>query len=111
LYFGIFTTVFACCAKKNLATLVVQASQKKRVFEKWLFSNVFFRLTRPALFRPTPHPACNDSILSYVPGANPTIVSYNARAVNFYNATSSLARFENKNMTLYSEKRSSLAQR
>jgi hypothetical protein len=29
------------------------------------------------------------------PGANPTTVSYNASAVNFYNATDNLARFEN----------------
>jgi hypothetical protein len=28
--------------------------------------------------------------------ANPTIASYNASVVNFYNATGSLARFENK---------------
>jgi hypothetical protein len=28
------------------------------------------------------------------PGANPTIASYNASVVNFYNATGSLARFE-----------------
>jgi hypothetical protein len=27
------------------------------------------------------------------PGANPTIASYNASVVNFYNATGSLARF------------------
>jgi hypothetical protein len=32
------------------------------------------------------------------PGANPTIVSYNASAVNIYSATSSLARSENKNI-------------
>jgi hypothetical protein len=32
------------------------------------------------------------------PGANPTIVIYNASVVNFYNATGSLARFENKNI-------------
>jgi hypothetical protein len=30
------------------------------------------------------------------PVANPTIASYNASVVNFYNATGSLARFENK---------------
>jgi hypothetical protein len=29
-------------------------------------------------------------------GANPTIASYNASVVNFYNATGSLARFKNK---------------
>jgi hypothetical protein len=29
-------------------------------------------------------------------GANPTIASYNASVVNFYNAAGSLARFENK---------------
>jgi hypothetical protein len=31
-------------------------------------------------------------------GANPTIASYNASVVNFYNATHSLARFENTNI-------------
>jgi hypothetical protein len=37
------------------------------------------------------------------PGANPiiAIASYNASAVKFYNATNSLARFENKNIFLY----------
>jgi hypothetical protein len=44
-------------------------------------------------------------------GANPTIVIYNARVVNFYNATGSLARFENKNILFCFEKRSSLLQR
>jgi hypothetical protein len=29
-------------------------------------------------------------------GVNPTIAGYNASVVNFYNATGSLARFENK---------------
>jgi hypothetical protein len=38
------------------------------------------------------------------PGANPTIASYNASVVNFYNATGSLARFEKKNIFFYSEK-------
>jgi hypothetical protein len=45
-----------------------------------------------------------------MPGANPTIASYNASVVNFYNATGSLARFENKNILWYFEKRSSLLQ-
>jgi hypothetical protein len=31
-------------------------------------------------------------------GANPTTSIYNASVVNLYNATSSLARFENKNI-------------
>jgi hypothetical protein len=44
-------------------------------------------------------------------GANPTIVIYNASVVNFYNATGSLARFENKNILFYFEKHSSLLQR
>jgi hypothetical protein len=35
------------------------------------------------------------------PGANPTIASYNANVVNFYNVTGSLARFENKNIIFY----------
>jgi hypothetical protein len=37
-------------------------------------------------------------------GANPTIASYNASVVNFYNATDSLACFENKIFFLISEK-------
>jgi hypothetical protein len=45
-----------------------------------------------------------------VSGANPTIASYNASVVNFYNATGSLARLEN-NILLYFEKRCSLLQR
>jgi hypothetical protein len=44
-------------------------------------------------------------------GANPTTSIYNASVVNFYNATGSLARFENKNILFYFEKRSSLQQR
>jgi hypothetical protein len=44
-------------------------------------------------------------------GANPTIASHNARIVNFYNATGSLACFENKNISFYFEKRSGLLQR
>jgi hypothetical protein len=45
------------------------------------------------------------------PGANPTIASYKATVVNFYNAAGSLARFENKNISFYFEKRSSLLHR
>jgi hypothetical protein len=45
-------------------------------------------------------------------GANPTIVSYvgtyNAGAVKIYNATSSLVRFEKRNVLFCLEKRSSL---
>jgi hypothetical protein len=44
------------------------------------------------------------------PGANPTIESYNASAVEFYNATGSLVRLE-ANFSFYFEKRSSLLQR
>jgi hypothetical protein len=51
------------------------------------------------------------NLLSINSGANPTIVYYNASAVNFYNATGSLARFESKNIVAYFEKRSSLLQR
>jgi hypothetical protein len=40
-----------------------------------------------------------------LPVANPTIVIYNASIVNFYNATGSLACFENKNILFYFEKR------
>jgi hypothetical protein len=45
------------------------------------------------------------------PGANPTIESYNASAIEFYNATGSLVRLENKTILFYFEKRSSLLQR
>jgi hypothetical protein len=34
-------------------------------------------------------------------GANPTIASYNASVVNFYNVKGSLARLENKNIFFY----------
>jgi hypothetical protein len=46
------------------------------------------------------------SFATSIPGANPTIAGYNGSVVNFYNATGSLARFENKNILLYFEKRS-----
>jgi hypothetical protein len=39
-------------------------------------------------------------------GVNPTIGSYNASSVKMYNATSSLVRFENKNLFRYFKKRS-----
>jgi hypothetical protein len=42
-------------------------------------------------------------------GVNPTIASYNASVVNFYNGTGSLVRFEKK--LFYFEKRSRLLQR
>jgi hypothetical protein len=42
------------------------------------------------------------------PGANPTILSYNASVEKIYNTTSSLVRFENKNIFLYFDKPSSL---
>jgi hypothetical protein len=42
------------------------------------------------------------------PGHNPTTSIYNASVVNFYNTTGSLARFENKSILFYFEKRSSL---
>jgi hypothetical protein len=45
------------------------------------------------------------------PGVNPTIASYNASVVNFYNATGSLARFENKNILFYFVKHCRLLQR
>jgi hypothetical protein len=46
-----------------------------------------------------------------LPGADPTTTSYNASVAIFYNATNSLAHFENKNIFFYIEKRSSLLQR
>jgi hypothetical protein len=45
-----------------------------------------------------------------ISGPNPTIASYNASVVNFYNATGSLVCFEKK-IFVYFEKRSSLLQR
>jgi hypothetical protein len=47
----------------------------------------------------------------HCPGANPTIASYNANVVIFYNATDSLTRFENIIILFYFEKLSSLLQR
>jgi hypothetical protein len=49
--------------------------------------------------------------VSFVSGANPTTLSYNASVVKFYNATGSPARFENKNIFFFFEKRYSLLQR
>jgi hypothetical protein len=46
-----------------------------------------------------------------IPGTNPTTTSYFESVINFYNATGSLARFENKNILFYFEKRPSLLQR
>jgi hypothetical protein len=43
-------------------------------------------------------------------GANPTTAIYNASAAKIYNATSSLVRFENKNIFVYNEKCHSLLQ-
>jgi hypothetical protein len=45
-----------------------------------------------------------------LPGDNPTIASYNASVVNFYNAKGSLVCFKNKHIFFYFEKRSSLPQ-
>jgi hypothetical protein len=45
------------------------------------------------------------------PGANPTIVSYNASAVKMYTVANSLAGFENKNILFYFEKCCRLLQR
>jgi hypothetical protein len=42
------------------------------------------------------------------PAANPPILSYSASGVDFYNTTGRLARFENKNILFYFQKRSSL---
>jgi hypothetical protein len=42
------------------------------------------------------------------PGANPTIISYNASVVKIYETTSSLVRFETKNIFFHFEKRASL---
>jgi hypothetical protein len=44
-------------------------------------------------------------------GANPTIASFNTSVVNFYSTTGCLARFENKKIFFYVEKRSSPLQR
>jgi hypothetical protein len=47
--------------------------------------------------------------LAIGPGANPSIASYNASVVKFYNATGSLARFENKKIIFYSTLKNALA--
>jgi hypothetical protein len=77
----------------NPVTLFMILSEKELAFEMVLFeTGILF---------------CSKQF----PGANPTIVIYSASVVNFYNATGSLARFENKNILLYFEKRSSPLQR
>jgi hypothetical protein len=43
----------------------------------------------------------NAGVVAVNSGSNPTIAIYNASVVNFYNATGSLARFENKNTLDY----------
>jgi hypothetical protein len=40
--------------------------------------------------------AVNSKVARLNPRANPTIASYNASVVNYYNARGSLARFKNK---------------
>jgi hypothetical protein len=46
----------------------------------------------------------NDKLYDVVPGANPTIVSYNTSAVKIYNATSSLVHLEKQKYFLLSWK-------
>jgi hypothetical protein len=43
----------------------------------------------------------NSEVVGLALGPNPTASIYNASAVNLYNATGSLARFENKNIDFY----------
>jgi hypothetical protein len=50
-------------------------------------------------------------VVELTPGANPTIVSYNASAVKIYNARINIFRIENKNNFLYFEKCISLLHR
>jgi hypothetical protein len=47
-------------------------------------------------------------IVRLVPGANPTMMNYNASAVKICNATSGLVSFAIKNVFFYLEKRPSL---
>jgi hypothetical protein len=44
------------------------------------------------------------SSLNFFSGPNPTIASYNASVVNFYNATGSIVRFINKNIFFFYSK-------
>jgi hypothetical protein len=46
----------------------------------------------------------SETVPSVSSGANTTIVSYNASAVNIYYATRSLVRLENNNIFFYFEK-------
>jgi hypothetical protein len=56
--------------------------------------------------------AVNTEVVGLAPGANSTtIVNYNASAVKFYNAVSSLVRLKNKNIFFALKKRSSILQR
>jgi hypothetical protein len=67
-------------------------------FDKTVYPNTFLALS-------------NSEVVGLAPGVNPTIVSYNASAVNIYNATISLVRLENKNIFFDFDKRSTLQQR
>jgi hypothetical protein len=53
----------------------------------------------------------NSGFDDLLPGANPTIMSYNTSVVFFYNATGSQGHFENKHIFFPFQKRSSLLQR
>jgi hypothetical protein len=68
-----------------------EISQKYRKFPKSNFDNIL---------NPTQVSKEPSIVTGLVPGVNPTIASYNASVVNSYNATGSLARFENKFFTL-----------
>jgi hypothetical protein len=58
--------------------------------------------------------ACFSQVLhegNFAPGANPTTSNYNASVVKIYNATGSLARYENMKIFFCFVKRCSLLQR
>jgi hypothetical protein len=60
-------------------------------------------LTQNAILGSFRNPGANPTIVSYnaSAGANPTIVSCNASAIKIYNATNSIVQFENKNIFFF----------
>jgi hypothetical protein len=101
MYFVVIWYIFLVLVfwtKKNLATLPRSMYCQKH----------FTAQKRTHFLRMPSSPARIQGKCVVFPGANPTTLSYNARAVKNYNAASRLARFENENTLFCLGKRSSL---
>jgi hypothetical protein len=86
--------------------MVLDLTSKANFFEKLFAFQEFFRvILRYIMYIGTSHQQGDqirrifgEKSFYKIPGSNPTMVSYNASAVKIYNASSSLVRFENKNI-------------